>query len=115
MRWSRLAFDAAAALLGYARLPAPGQDFRTLYLCNVAIEGERPEILAAMLDRIYSDFRRSGYHFVSLCVYEDDPLAPALRGFTTRRLAFHLYVVTPPEIEAIDVGAGRPGFEMALA
>ena len=114
MRWIKLGFNAAARVLGWTRLPEAGHDFRTLYLCNTSIEGERPEVLRALLDRIYADFRRSGYHFFSLCVYENDPLAPALRGFMTQRLEFHLYVVTrgdasPPMLE------GRPGFEMALA
>jgi hypothetical protein len=114
MRWMKLGFNLAAGALGWPQLPQPGHDFRYLYLCNTSIEGERPEVLRAMLDRIYADFRRSGYHFFSLCVYENDRLAPALAGFMTRRLDFHLYVVTRSDT-APPVLDGRPGFEMALA
>ncbi len=114
MRWMKLGFNATARLMGWPRFPEPGRDFRCLYLCNTSIADERHEVLLALLQRIYADFRNSGYHFFSLCVYENDPLAPALRGFVTRRLDFHLYVVTrgdaPPPL--LD---GRPGFEMALA
>jgi hypothetical protein len=114
MRWMKLGFNAAARVFGWPRLPEPGHDFRYLYLCNTSIDGERPEVLRAMLERIYTDFHRSGYHFFSLCVYDGDPLAPALRGFLTRRLGFHLYVVTRGA-EAPSFPEGRPGFEMALA
>ena len=115
MRWMKLAFNATCGVLGYPRLPEPGHDFRCLYLCNTSIQGERPDVLRALLDRIYGDFRHSGYHFFSLCVYENDSLAPALDGFTVRRLDFHLYIVTRSDVEAPNLGAGRPGFEMALA
>ena len=115
VRWMKFGFNAMASVLGYPPLPEPGHGFRYLYLCNTSIADERPEILRALLERIYADFRRSGYHFMSLCVYENDPLEPALRGFTARRLDFHLYVVTRSDAEPPVFPAGRPGFEMALA
>lgn len=115
MRWSKLAFNAAARVLRWPPLPEPGHDFRSLYLCNTSIEGDRAEVLRALIERIYEDFRGSGYHFFSLCVYENDPLAPALHGLTAQRLDFHLYEVTPPDVETPALGTGRPGFEMALA
>jgi len=115
MRWTRRALDATAALLGGPRMPDPGGDFRCLYLCNTSIEGDDPAILRALLGRIHAEQRRSGYHFFALCLYEGDPLAPALRGFITQRVDFHLYVVTRADLPAIDLPPGRPGFEMALA
>jgi hypothetical protein len=115
MRWSRRAYNVGARVLGWPRLPEPGGDFRYLYLCNTSIRGEHPAVLRALLDRIYADYRRSGYHFFSLCVYDNDPLAAALRGFMIRRLDFHLYVVTRGDAEPPVIPDGRPGFEMALA
>ena len=114
MRWTRLAWDVAATVLRAPRMPAPGEDFRTLYLCDTSVEGNRPEILRALLERIYADFRASGHHFFSLCSYDEDPLEPAVRGFFTRRLAFHLYQVTPAGVATEAMPDGRPGFEMAL-
>jgi hypothetical protein len=115
MRWTRVGWNLMAGLLRCPRLPDPGGDFRYLYLCNTSIEGERPEVLRALLERVYSDFSASGHHFFSLCVYEGDPLAPALRGFMTRRLDFHLYVVNRADHPEQAFSVGRPGFEMALA
>ena len=115
MRWTQLAWNLPAGVLGYPPLPEPGQDFRYLYLCNTSIENDRPEVLRALIETIYADFRGSGFHFFSLCVYEGDPLAPALSGFLTRRLDFQLYIVTRAEEADDRLPEGRPGFEMALA
>jgi hypothetical protein len=115
MLWTRRLFNAAAPLLGFTPLPEPGQDFRYFYLTGTSVAGDDPEILRALVSRIYADFRSRGYHFFSLCEYEDDPLAPARRGFMTRRLGFELHLVTPPGVAAPPSVEGRPGFEMALA
>ena len=115
MRWVQRGWNLPAGLLGYPRLPEPGEDFRYLYLCNTSIDRERPEVLRALLEVIYADFQAANFHFFSLCVYEDDPLAPALSGFLTRRLDFLLYVVTRAGAADDPLPAGRPGFEMALA
>jgi hypothetical protein len=115
MRWTRMGWNLAARLRRWPRLPEPGRDFRYLYLCNTSIEGDRPDVLRALLERVYAEFATSGYHFFSLPVYENDPLAPALRGFMTRPLEFHLYAVSRAEQPECTFGDGRPGFEMALA
>jgi hypothetical protein len=113
--WMKRAFNAAAFVLRWTPLPPPGHDVRSLYLCNTAVEEDDPDVFRALVSRVYADFRGTSYHFLSTCEYENDPLAPALEGFTTRRLAFHLYLVTPPGAAAPPIPDGRPGFEMALA
>ena len=116
MRRVKFGYDLAARLLRFPRLPDAGETFRYLYATHQAILSEDPEIMRALLDTIYSDFRRSGYHFLSFCVLADDPLEPAFRGFQSTDLPARLYVVSLPELE-IDLasfGTARPGFEMAL-
>lgn len=114
MLWTKRAFNAAAVVLGWPKLPEAGGEFRYLYLCNTSIAGDDPAVLRALLEKVYADHVGGGWHFFSLCEWEGDPLAGATRGFRTRRLEFCLYAVTrageePPKME------GRPGFEMALA
>jgi hypothetical protein len=114
MRWMRWGFDALASVVGAPRLPAPGEDFRYFYLCNTSIAGEDPAIFRALLEQVYADHHGQGFHFFTLYLSEEDPLAPALKGFLLRRLDFHLYAVTPAS-RPIDVfPPGRTGFEIAL-
>jgi hypothetical protein len=114
MRWVRLGFDAMATVVGAPRLPAPGQDFRYFYLCNTSIAGEDPAIFRALLERVYADHHGQGFHFFSLYLGDEDPLAPALKGFLLRRLDFHLYAVTPASRPRDQFPPGRTGFEIAL-
>jgi hypothetical protein len=114
MRWVRRGFDALASVVGAPRLPAPGQDFRYFYLCNTSIAGEDPAIFRALLDRVYADHHGQGFHFFTLYLGEEDPLAPALKGFLLRRLDFHLYAVTPASRPREHFPPGRTGFEIAL-
>jgi len=115
MKATKVAFNLAARVLRWPALPDPGDDFRYLYLCNLSVEGDDPQILRALLDAIYGGLHGRGYHFFSLPMYENDPLAPAVRGFQVRRLPFELFVVTDPHAPEPHPPAGRPGFEMALA
>jgi hypothetical protein len=114
MRWMRLGFDALASVVGAPRLPVPGQDFRSFYLCNTSIVGEDPAIFRALLEQVYADHRGQGFHFFTLYLGEEDPLAPALKGFLLRRLDFHLYAVTPASRPRDTFPTGRTGFEIAL-
>ncbi|MDQ3557280.1 MAG: GNAT family N-acetyltransferase [Gemmatimonadota bacterium] len=116
MRGVKRAYNLAAWLLRFPPLPRTGEAFRYLYLTHQAIPSEDPEIMGALLDAVHADHRRSGYHFLSVCVLDDDPLEPAFRGFRTTDLPAHLYLVTLPEMAADPerFGQARPGFEMAL-
>ena len=115
MIWAKHGLNLLAALCRTPRLPEPGARFRAFYLCNVSIRDEHPVILRALLEHIYADFHPRGYHFFMVNMYEDDPLAPALRGFCRRSLAFHLYAVTSSSAPQTVYPRGRPGFEMVLA
>lgn len=114
MRWVRLGFDALATVVRAPRLPAPGEDFRYFYLCNTSIPGEDPAIFRALLEQVYADAHGQGFHFFTVYLDEEDPLAPALKGFLQRRLDFHLYAVTPASRPRDHFPSGRTGFELAL-
>lgn len=120
MRLVKLGVAAAAKLTGCQPLPDEGQDFRSLYLTNLSVEGDNPVVLRALLERAHAIAWEREVHFFSLPLYEadgggPDPLEPALRGFMVRRLPFHLYAVTSSGRARTEWPAGRPGFELALA
>lgn len=118
MRAIKLALDVASKIVGCPPLPAVGEDFRSLYLSNLSLEGDSPVVLRALIERIYAHAWQKRVHFFSLPLYDvpgGDPLAAALQGFVVRRLAFQLYAVTSSSKARTEWPAGRPGFEMALA
>lgn len=115
MAWLYRGYNLFAAARRAPRLPSPGQAFRSFYLCNTSIVGEAPGVFRQLLERIYADHREAGYHFFSFELGDADPLEPAVHGFFTRSLDFHLYAVTPAEAPECAWPEGRTGFEMALA
>jgi hypothetical protein len=116
MRFLRLGLNLVAPFVGATPLPRPDELFRYLYLTHVSIPDEDPSVMAALLDRIYADWHGRGYHFLSACVLQRDPLAPAFVGYRTTALPANMYVMSEPgsRFNEIDPGPGRPGFEMAL-
>lgn len=115
MRWIRRAFDLGALVLRYPRLPRPGEVLRYGYLTHVSV-GEDPQVMSALLDRIYCDLRRSGLHLLVTSLLEDDPLAPAFARYLTTPVQARLFTVSLPGSpwNERDPGPGRPGLEIAL-
>jgi hypothetical protein len=116
MRWVRRVHDVAAPLLGVPALPSGGQALKYAYLTHLAVPSGEPAIMRALLEAVYRDRRAEGFHFLSVCVPESDPLRPAYSGFLASNLRSNLYVVAargqaPPHV---DLTGRRPGFEMAL-
>jgi len=115
MLWIKRALNVMAAWRQAPRLPEAGESLRTVYLCQVSIRDDNPGIFRALLEHISTVFRPQGYHCLMVCLYDHDPLAPALRGFIRQPLAFHLYAVSSSSAPRTLYPAGRPGFEMVLA
>ncbi len=115
MRLIRAGLAVASRVVGCPALPAPGGDFRYLYLTNLSVLDDNPAVMRALLRKVYVHAWDKRVHFFSFPLYEDDPYAAALDGFVVRKLPFHLYAVTAASRARTDWPAGRPGFEMALA
>lgn len=116
MVWIKRAFNLGAFLFRYPALPKPGQVFPYAYLTHTAVKGEDPLVFQALLDTAYERYRKSGLCFLCLCVFEDDPYAPALERYRTTPLPAQLFLVSPPggPWAERELPEGRPGFEMAL-
>lgn len=112
----RRAYNAAGELLGFSPLPPPGSEMRYAYATHVAVPSDDPRVMRALLHRVYADQRKTERTFVAFCVFEDDPLRAAFRGFPYTDLTTNLYAVPAPgsDLPAACFAPGTPGFEMAL-
>lgn len=115
MKWVKRGFNFVASIAGWPRLPEPGGEFRSAYLSNLWVREQSPATFRALLEHAYVRLQPRGYHFFTFELDEGDALAPALRGFTTQRLGFTLFGVTPARVARQQWQAGRTGFEIALA
>ena len=115
MRWVRAAMNLGSRVMGYTPLPPAGQTLRYVYLANLSVPDRDPEVLSALISRVYADLYGRGYSFIMLYMEQGDPMRAALTPYKPRMLPFHLYSVHDPQAPPVDYGPGTAGFEIALA
>ncbi len=115
MKWVKRGFNFAASIARWPKLPEPGGEFRSAYLTNVWVKDQSPDVFRALLEHTYARLQPLGFHFFTFELDENDPLAPALRGFRAQRLGFTLFAVTPAKTSRTEWPLGRTGFEISLA
>ncbi len=93
MRLSRAFYNFLTRPLGARPIPPPESFLPYFYLTYLAIEGDNPNVLRALLNRIHNDHLRSPYLFFTVGLLEGSPLENSLKGFfhhTFDALAFAL-------------------------
>ena len=112
----RLAFNAMAPVFGRPRIAAPGQALRDIYLTHLQVRQRDPHVFAALLDAAWARVRHE-YALMQLCLYDDDPLWPAMTRYRSTRISMDLYTLSTagaaPPIDAASA-ALIPGFEIYL-
>ncbi|NTX29245.1 hypothetical protein HT746_19285 [Burkholderia pyrrocinia] len=112
----RVAFNALAPALRRPRIAGPGEPLRDVYLTHLQVRGRDPAVFAALLDAAWARVR-DRHALLQLCLYDADPLWPALARYRAARTPMDLYTLSTGEpTEPIDgLLAGRvPGFEIYL-
>ncbi|HRE91894.1 MAG TPA: GNAT family N-acetyltransferase [Myxococcota bacterium] len=117
MLWQKRAFNAAATVMGFPKLPPPGDPFRFVFLTHLEVDGEDPDILRELLLAAYQRLHGQNLHFMSAFIPRGSPLGSAFKGFMTTKTAMTLYAVHRPDsrFADVDLTTRRPGFEMALS
>ncbi len=104
------------------RVPAVGEELRTLYLTHLEIDSSlTPELrrraFRQLLDRIWEDPRRRQSHMLSFSDFDSDGFAGALGGYLFQQIPMALYTVRhrdDPPIRWDHGETDRPNFEIAL-
>ncbi len=112
----RLAYNALAPAFGRPRIAAPGEPLQDIYLTHLQVRQRDPAVFAALLDAAWAGLR-SRYALMQLCLYDNDPLWPAMAPYRLTRLPMDLYTLSGTRnAPAVDpASAARiPGFEIYL-
>ena len=96
----RAGFNLLARLGQATPLPPAGGQLRCLTAFSVCVPGSRPDVLRALLLRIYAAHRTHGYSCLNIGLDLRDPLAVALRGFLAQPTDIHAYITTPAGVYA---------------
>ncbi|MBI5512095.1 MAG: GNAT family N-acetyltransferase [Deltaproteobacteria bacterium] len=90
LQLTRVAYGALRPVFGFPRLPAPGEAFRDLHLTDCAARHRSPEILGAILERIYADCRPQGYNTLIFASAAGDPMLDATAAFRCETVRSHI-------------------------
>ncbi|SMO45324.1 hypothetical protein SAMN06265218_10329 [Fodinibius sediminis] len=83
---ARKIYNCTAPLVGNAALPKAGTPFRDVTVAEYAVQDGDPGILKTMLQYLYRQYRRKGYHFIIIGFSEGDPLNEATAPFIRRKM-----------------------------
>jgi hypothetical protein len=93
IRMIRPMLNVALRLAGVRTLPPEGRTLDSLYIAFPCARGDDPQVLRALLERIYAEHQHGGHHFLLVGLHERDPLAAALHHFRAFLYLSRLYLV----------------------
>lgn len=93
IRLFRPLLNGALRLAGFRALPPPGLCLGALHVAFPCVRGDDPQIMRALLERIYAEHQNGRHHFLLLGFHERDPLAVVASHFLVFRYTSRLYLV----------------------
>jgi hypothetical protein len=86
----RAASMVTASISGFPSLPRPGEAFRDVFLTDWAARDRSEEVMHALIDHIYREYRGRRYHTLVFGSCAQDPLLRAARRFAGTDLVSHI-------------------------
>jgi len=115
-KWVYGIYSILGPILGFPKLPRPGQPFREIIVNDFATENRDPVILEAMLRHVYNDAKKHGYNMIELGSYVGDPMLSAVKPFFTQEVYSHTIVgtATADYLNKGQIDVSRPYVDIAL-
>jgi hypothetical protein len=90
----RAASFATAKIGGLPTLPRPGEAFRDVFLTDWAVRDRSEEVMHALIEHIYREYRERKYHTLIFGSCAQDPMLRAARGFPGTNLLSHIVLLS---------------------
>lgn len=115
-KWVYGIYSLFGPILGFPKLPRPGEPFREIIVNDFATENRDPVIFEALLRRVYNDARKRGYNMIEVGSYVGDPMLVAVKPFFTQEIYSHTIVgtATADYIDKGQIDVSRPFVDIAL-
>ena len=108
--------NVGARALGWPALPAPNSPFRSCYAAHATVDGDDPDVFAALLRALYNHAAPAGFGYAMLGMSPGDPFARIAGAYRHVLYRSHLYLVAWEDgLEEVARVDGRtPGPEAAV-
>lgn len=97
-------------------LPDAGQSFKAAYITDCAVEKRDPEIMNAMLRKIYNEYRSQKFNMIVFGSYKNDRLLKATNGFYYQSVESNIYLLHKDEamMEKLKQTNDKPYIDVAF-
>jgi hypothetical protein len=109
----RAASVLTAKIGGLPTLPRPGEAFRDVFLTDWAVRNRSEEVMHALIEHIYSEYRDRRYHTMIFGSCAQDPLLRAARRFPGTDLVSHIALMSL-DVNGLEYDARLPFIDLAL-
>ena len=111
LSWVRPAYNLLARFRGHGRLPSPGEAFRYLTAVLPVVEGDDPEVFAALLEALLARSAGGPCDYLLVGLHETDALLPLVMPHSLLSYVTRLYHVCWPDGERLRQQLdGRPPY-----
>jgi hypothetical protein len=114
-KWVRRLVNAVAWCSGYPGFPSEGEPFRDVTITDYGVKDRNPEILKALLLKVYREYRNKKYHLMIIGHAAQDPLRKATSCFASQSVVSEIHIFSKSK-EMIDEFDDRsyPWIDMTL-
>jgi len=114
-RWRRI-LNAFAPFGLSPYLPEPNTPLRHSYASHLAIDGDNPQIFAALLRAVYNENLARGYNHFMIGLAESNPLRKVVRSYRPLTYISQIYLVTwdSGNVFMTNLDQRIPGMEIAV-
>jgi len=115
-KWVYGIYSLLGPVLGFPKLPQPGEPFREIIVNDFATKNRNPVIFEALLRQVYNDARKQGYNMIEVGSYVGDPMLNAVKPFFTQNVYSHTIVGTSSAdyIDKGQIDISQPYVDIAL-
>jgi hypothetical protein len=93
LSWGRAPYNCLARLRSFPRLPRPGECLRYLTAAVPVVDGDDPEVFAALLEALLNHSAAGPWSYLLLGLHEYDPLLAVVRSYRATWYTTRLYLV----------------------
>jgi hypothetical protein len=112
----KIFFLLLGALFRFPRLPREGEAFRDVTITDCTIRERNPEIMEALLLKIYNEYREKKYNTLIFGSYYNDPLLKAAKKFFHKSVFSNIIMFSKDELYLEDgkIDTSMPYIDIAL-
>ncbi|MGZ5468795.1 MAG: hypothetical protein ACXW2O_02635 [Candidatus Aminicenantales bacterium] len=105
-----------ARLAGFPQMPGEGDRIKDVTITDCAVRDRKPEILEALLRRIYNELRERKFNMMTVGSCRQDPLLRAARGFIGYQVVSNivLFAKDPSLLAEGRIDASLPYVDLAM-